>query len=280
MIPQGLVWKFRTWDNELHRRTITNDELYFSSFSDNHKEDPNEGYSIFEQDLTKETLINLLEQGKITAEPPSHISLDGLSPAEIVEKHVKLFDPGFEEYAQQKAFQMDDSRHGILSLTSSIFSKDIWDHHAAGGGGFAVAYDPGHLCNTLDIVGDNVNYETTFSKRPKLKMSEMLCLQNEKEMMKKVMTIKYMWKKNNYQWEKEYRCLMVSETPLSSNQRKRWYPGGIKAIVLGPQIGQWTRQNIMDVVYHRKLECPMFHTEWLNGQLHSRQIELGLTAFV
>lgn len=276
MIPQGLVWKFRRWDNEYHRRVLTHEELYFSSFSANHKEDPEEGFSDYVQDLSGEDLIELLRQQKITVDIPPQILKDGLPPEEIVKKYVRIFDPDFLENLRDTAFQIADSTHGILSLTSSIDSKEVWDHHAGGGAGFAVGYEPGHLCTTLGIIGNNVHYETVRRPRPKLKISEMLCLRNDEEMMKKIMTIKYLWKKNGFRWEKEYRCILVSDTPLEEHQRQRWLPGGIKTIVLGPEIGEWTRLHIMYTIDLENIKCPVYATEWQKDQLYARQIRGGI----
>ncbi|MFO0452136.1 MAG: hypothetical protein ACK52I_26375, partial [Pseudomonadota bacterium] len=92
MIPQGLVWKFRSWERKFHRTILEKDELFFSSFSDNHNVDSQEGRVEYDLDFSPDQLKQLIAQKLITAIPDSEF-YERHSTDEILKMSEHVFKP-------------------------------------------------------------------------------------------------------------------------------------------------------------------------------------------
>jgi hypothetical protein len=133
------------------------------------------------------------------------------------------------------------------SFSKKIDSIKIWDVHAQGGTGFAIAYDHSFFAEIPNIGADMVTYETDFLKRPKIKITDLFGMKYDRDRMIELIKIKYFWKRNSYSWEHEYRVFLrdYNNEALSHAQRTHVLSRGIKRIFLGYNMDQSVKEYIL-----------------------------------
>lgn len=134
IIPPDLLYKYRDWSNNYHKRLLTHQELYLADpYSLN---DPWDGTNLANWDIV--TYDECVEMNKYLV-----FNKEGLSETEIYEKAKKLTDKKEGFYPGKKPIDKltdykSDPYVGIVALSAKADLELLWSYYSNGHKGFIV----------------------------------------------------------------------------------------------------------------------------------------------
>lgn len=157
----AILYKYRNWDIDFHKRLLIENEIYFSSMDD--LNDPYEGAILFRyhpDELTKENVMKKHEillrerQPNITQ---GEIIMDWESQDFVARLKDKTHILGINKHYREQS----NSIWGVFSLTKTNSNYLLWSYYANSHKGFCVGLDSKKLAVQLECSFIEVEYETS-----------------------------------------------------------------------------------------------------------------------
>lgn len=141
--PQ-VLYKYRDWDNPLHKKVLTDCTLYLASPRDfDDKKDCNVPEKYPSQQ--KEIFNYYIRDSKIIH--PTWSRTEHRRYAKYWCKHSSMAHPHELKQIVKENKEKFNNRLGILSMTPNYQNEEMWMEYANGGKGFCVGYDTSILFN-------------------------------------------------------------------------------------------------------------------------------------
>lgn len=160
-----ILYKYISWDNIFHKRILSENEIYFSSFDEFN--DPFEGELPFryrDEDLTDENIIQytynrLLQAGKIKVSE------------QVAKQHIRdrlLENPLKKEYYWRKLKTVDNFNRifGIFCLTDTKENHLMWSHYSNSHKGLCIGFSTDILYEQFNATIRKVIYSDIFPRMP------------------------------------------------------------------------------------------------------------------
>jgi len=205
------LYKYRDWSNPLHRRMITDREVYFASpecFAD--------GFDC-----------------RVT------IRFD-LSSENLAKRHIATLGgwvgPEVERTTDRSETALFDRHAGILSLTAIPDNQVMWEQYGNSHSGFCVGFEPSRLLERADF-GREVMYSNTL---PAISFEEESLVKIQKQLFTKLL---------KWNYEREYRMIVFSGEPLNEGDRRvALPPEAFSDLIFGARMPEGDRQEIVRCV--------------------------------
>ncbi len=150
----SLLYKFRDWTNDNHKRILTDSEIYFAS--PNQFNDPFDCFLIPRYDLLPE--VEKLDKYK------EMIALDNphLTQSEVTKEakkwhRLKLLDGEKFLKRAEELLMLNNARYGIFSVTKTKDPILLWSHYSNSHKGFCVGFDPVALTENIRSSFHHIN---------------------------------------------------------------------------------------------------------------------------
>ena len=237
-----VLYKYRNWCNEHHRKILFDFEIFLSSASKFN--DPYEGNIPFEYDPTELTRENIFLKLYSIAKH-DHPDLEESQIHSIVydaQQKDLINDPSHIEKVRDEVKSRIENEFGILSLTKNPNNFLMWSHYANSHKGFCVGFNSQILFDTIECAIGPVTYS---NKIPKFGLFEPI----------DVFTVKLLGTKGTFwKYEEEYRIIKQ----FAANQALQIPAEGIEEIILGCNMNQEERWEIIDLVKKDLPLCRIF----------------------
>jgi len=154
MIDDGklpdIVFKYRDWDNDNHKRILTDNEIYYASpyeCSEAHELTLEKDYSdITEGDIYNYMYTTAPEKGFTTPEQRHEI-------AKIMVKKTPFNDPRYRINIETKFKQILNKRLSVFSVSEHRDNANLWNVFAKNETGFCVGLSPESMFHSGAIFG-------------------------------------------------------------------------------------------------------------------------------
>jgi hypothetical protein len=224
-----VLYKYRDWNNNFHKRLLFENELYFPSA--NQFNDPFDAALPFQYNESQITDENIFKKYVLLAKNNN----PNLSEPELhtiayeYQKRGFLKDPAYRETFIEWNIQRINEDFGILSLTSECNNFLMWSHYSNSHSGFCVGFDKYLLFEQVGSI-TKVIYEDQF---PVINLFE-----DPIDYILKLTCIK---SKKLWEYENEYRAVK------SNFSRKKLIlkPETYKEIIFGCNMSQKTKFELI-----------------------------------
>ena len=253
-----ILYKYRDWNNDYHKRLLTDNELYFASA--NQYNDPFDcaiPYRFREEELTKDNLFKLyLHLVKI--KHPDYSDSQLQAEAFKNQQADLIHDEQYQEKMEEEFQDSFNKEFGIVSLTANRNNFLMWSHYAASHTGFCVGFNTDKLCKVTkgDRILEPVMYNETF---PIFKLLDDL-----KDPVKNFKKANYA-KSKVWEYENEYRILkmgMARKTLVLSEDT-------FAEVVLGCKLHQEVKSEVLALIKERFPKVSVYDVK-----KHSTKFEL------
>jgi hypothetical protein len=223
-----ILYKYRDWENENHKRILTEKELFFSASKNfNDPFDTMIPLIYKEEDLTDENILRkLYEVGKETFPELSDMELY----TKCTERFFEIKENGFFEVEDPER-EENNNLFGILSLTCLNDNLLMWAHYANSHKGFCIGFNIEKLKSLEEGIVVEVIYDN--------KMPIMPLFNDIKDYIKLLITKSLDWK-----YEKEYRILKS----YYSNKTINFSSDIVENIVLGLNMKESYKKEIISII--------------------------------
>jgi len=220
-----ILYKYRSWDNDYHRRLLTHKEIYFASARDFN--DPFDcvvapDYNL----LCPDEHITLIKK-YLKEDNPNASEQDIDQMARKRYRTARLHDPDYHVQWRQRILEAKYRKFGVCTLSGVRNSILMWSHYADAHRGFCVGIDVDKLDQFCDDLAEKQSLGTDMQRveyypmYPKLKPSD---LGNEEWVLKQLLV-----KFDHWSYEDEWRLILLG----SSGQSVTLYEGIICEVILG-----------------------------------------------
>lgn len=238
-MPQ-LIYKYRAWNNEFHRRMLSHSELFLSSPS--RFNDPYDCGLPFRQDPDDLDVIKIKEKLESLA-PKQFPQLSAVQREIEVAKQLFHINQDPQTYfLENYGFKREslNNMYGVASLTPHPRNFLMWSHYADSHRGFVVGFDTPTLVRQNFGAFAKVVYEDEIPFISALDMDTNL-------MHKLIYTKAKFWS-----YEDEYRLTSI----LRPNSKVYFTADSVREVHLGVFMDQKEKIKIIDMV---KEKYPMAH---------------------
>jgi hypothetical protein len=243
------LYKYRCWNNTLHKRALTHNELYFASPADIN--DPFDfkitiDYSLLDTIEKRECYVDKLicDAYDILVERGINIAL---KKKELMWRLVNDRDRMQEEYNTTN-FQWTDQRFGVISFSERWDSVLMWTHYSDNHKGFCIGYNREKFrsSNLFGLAGPVVYtdyYPQVNPLDPDLK-NELL--------------IKTHTKALDWKYEKEFRLTILWDEKNPSNEERilNVPDDFIEEVLLGMCVNDENKSEIVEI--GKRKNIPIF----------------------
>lgn len=229
-----ILYKYRNWDDDFHKKLILDPSVYLSSPVD--FEDP--------LDCKNKVRYDLLTDSEIFERYISESKIQNVDFEDIQHYDWALMwfsksplrDPIQRSDIEIKTSKDFNERFGILSLTADPLNNTMWEKYANNNKGFCVGYDSKLLFDFLGG-GSEVIYQDIL---PIIKPFEDFFIQHHKQVF---------YKETKWSFEKEYRTHRIWDRGVSKCERNiRITKECIIEVILGGDIPKDHRFEIEDLL--------------------------------
>ncbi len=230
-----LVYKFRTWENDDHKKTITDTQLWFAHpFTLNDPFEMRPPIKFVFEDIDWEIAKEKLRSAGRYFEP-------NLTPQQLeeqVEIRITEMKKNPEAYFRknQQEYNADEKHYnqiGILSCCLSCENESMWAHYGNNHNGFAIGFNTVEFARALNCTVTAVEYsDEPLEYRP--------FGNNEEAMEKKLYRKSTKWKQ-----EDEVR-FATAGIGIYRNRLTTFPPSTVKEIVFGMNMSQDAQKQIQE----------------------------------
>jgi hypothetical protein len=244
-IPK-ILYKYRDWNNEYHKKILSNYELYLPSTKEFN--DPFEGSIPFEYDETELSTETIFQKMlSVAKEDPDHTDWNEKQIYDYTCEEYRsawfLDSKHIEEHKKDTKRQIEES-FGILSLAKFNNNFLMWSHYSNSHTGFCVGFDTQKLTNAIHGICKNVTYEDRI---PIFSLFDDVGLFVDKLLFTKSKV---------WEYEDEFR-MIKSEKAQSVVE---FDPACITEIILGCRIDKKNKDEILGMVNRQISHCRVYET--------------------
>lgn len=242
----AVLYKFRSWEEECHKRIITESEVWFAHpHTLNDQEDLRPPYNFIAANINWDIAREEFTLAGRACEPD-------LSEEELnneVEKRLEDFKNNPVAYFKQnRTANLNDAANydqiGVFSCCTTSESKEMWERYASNYCGFVIGFNTVELARTLNCAFGMVNYCDKPIDYHILGDNR----QKEDEIFKK---------STKWDYEKEFR--FVTHGIGIINQRSQNYPAkAVEEIILGPMISEKSQTEILNFARKSLPNVPIY----------------------
>lgn len=256
------VYKYRTWDSDLHKSLLTEQKIWFSHpFDLNDPLDARPTYVFDKKEIESEEFYKKL-RGSV---PMKELRISSEEEADRISKEQwerikkdpqKHFDYNREVNETREKYDPI----GIFSTSNTELEDKTWQLYGGDHSGYALGFDTSKLAKSLNVTIGIVNYSDNPFPYSFLGKNDQLD--------------EYLYKTNKWSYENEFRFITFGVGTHSERLRK-FDPAIATEIVLGYKITPDSEKEILEFV--SKLypkEMKIYKTEIENGKFAKRQIHL------
>ena len=226
------VYKYRTWNNDFHKRLISHQEVFFaapSSFKDPLDcKFPIRWDLLTDQQIFNKYLTNSME------DHPERTEQEHIDFAKYWFANSPIRDERQRTLLTTQVMKEWDERIGILSLTAEPHLEEMWVKYAENHQGFCVGFYPKILFNFLGGGG-----EVTYVKKIPI------ILPTPGHSFEEQRFYQVFNKMEEWRFEKEYRTTIFRREGLTTQNRTRVIPTeAFTEIILGKNISDKHKDEI------------------------------------
>lgn len=246
-----VLYKYRDWENDFHKKTLLNGELFLSS--PGRFNDPYDCKIPVAYYLLAEDPILLLEY--FTDFVSRHYQqLSGPRKMEEVTKLIKdgrYNDPNWILHAEQQQFREISEAYGVISLTQHKNNILLWSHYANSHSGFCIGFKASQLLfnESRFGAGGKVMYTKEF---PVVLPTD----DTATKIFKQIYTKSSIWK-----YEDEYRCTKHG----GSDQTVKFTVNEVQEIIVGLAMHPSNIESIVRIRDCNFPGVPVFQTKALRN---------------
>lgn len=244
-IPE-IIYKYRSWKNIYHKKSLTSNQIYFASPSEFN--DPfdcnitvdyselNNAYKIFE--YATSIVVNATKRIEMTKD---EMIKEVYRVAEIISKEKDTLQCNNNQFIIDKI----NEHLGIFSGSIICDNFLLWSHYSDSHRGFCIGYDVIKVRNSIDKTnGGHVHYSDDYPKISPI---------NEVELLSSWIQVNY--KAECWAYEKEFRISkLYTQNRLNQNRVSVVADDCIKEIILGASIDKTDREEIIDISREKKID--------------------------
>ena len=253
-MSKQIVYKFRTWSEENHRKCLKEKEIFFSSPADFN--DPFDCAINFRYDLLDEKEKLQKYRSMIKEDNPHLNKKQILKLAKqwygkgllTKEKHMEMNENTFKNITSKQV--------GVLSLTKVKSPILLWSHYADYHQGFCIGYDRVALENFL-IENFNTQALVPYWFDVKYQSEYPIHIPHRNLSDLDYVTLPLKIKFNIWDYEEEYRIIMVGKTKITVPIPKSI----IAEISLGCRISDGDKKGILEIVEEKKFNVPIYQAK-------------------
>lgn len=162
-----ILYKYRDYDNDFHRKTLINNEIYIPSANEfNDPLDSKTPFRYRDEDLTEENIYLKCLQIAKRSQPGLKEEQYQEIAYENQKKELLLDDQHLEKFDKDHYKQICNE-YGVYCLTPDSKNFLMWSYYANSHKGFCVGYHSHYLLGTeLFSIGGKVDYRSDFPKLP------------------------------------------------------------------------------------------------------------------
>ena len=238
-----IIYKYRDWSNDFHKKTIINRELFFASpalFNDPIDCKIPVAYYKLEED--SELALKYFE-GYVAKTFPNENEIERQLRVQVFIKEGKFRDQRWLECTEQLEFKQLSEKFGILSLSKHKEKMLLWSHYAASHTGFCIGFKTDELFLNKERFGraGQVIYNEEF---PIILPTE--CPYDQ--LIKQIYT-----KSNVWCYEDEYR--VIKDPP---NQTVEFTQNEVAEIIVGSGMKESEVKSVISICKCNFPETPIF----------------------
>lgn len=229
----GILYKYRRWENEYEKKTLTSREVFFAppmSF-----EDPLDCRIPISYELLTEENIYDYFYSRAHEEHPEWNRQMRRKYAREWAKKTPIRDKAHREKVNQEFFEEFNKRYGILCLTENNRRFEMWEKYSNDHKGFCVGFNPIVLLETCSGTGNPVMYSTPFIHPlddKEVQMVKQIYLKDEK-----------------WAFEEEFRVHKMHPQEISWDERVAALPReAFHEVILGANIPDVFRAEIEETM--------------------------------
>ncbi|RYX80396.1 DUF2971 domain-containing protein, partial [bacterium] len=229
-IPK-ILYKYRDWNNNKHKRIITKQEVFYpspTSFEDKYDCKIPIRYDL----LTHNEILNrFFELSKL-----ENRNLSSYEHMQIAIENTATFDANA---SNEKDLKRLHSQLGVLCLTTNPCNVHMWNEYANNHSGFCIGFAGTLLHGALKTRCDKVNY---YNDLP-------IILPSFKQTFKQQESLQVYSKLKKWEQEEEYRSFDFSYNPLKDSQRTKKVPDFVyKEIIFGAKMPNEVIKKIIKIL--------------------------------
>jgi len=231
-----VIYKYRTWSDEYHKKVITNRQVFLappSSFEDSFDCKNNVRYDLLSKEEKLEWIIYQLKD-----EFPGQESNFYVVRAKELYNDAPISDNNKIQELQHEQFLVYDQRIGILSLTANSMNAEMWKKYSDDFKGVCIGFNPIVMFEFLGGGGivQYVDELPIIYPEPKYNYLHQSYLQ-------------IYYKEKKWSFEEEYRTHTFQPYPLSMENRTITLPPqAYKKILLGPKMSDEDKENLKKAI--------------------------------
>jgi len=254
----AILYKYRDWNNDNHKRILTDNEVYLSSPAD--FKDEFDCKVPIRYDLLTENEIYKKYLNSSKKENPHFSRQQHRKFATDWQKKGLMRDKKRLEDLDKEFFDRFNKLFGVLSLTAIPDNITMWEYYANQHSGFCVGFHTIPLCKQEQYFGGGgeVSYNDEF---PIIKETDSL----EKKHFLQIHS-----KLRKWEFEKEYRL-----TKFNIQNRQAKIPNEIFAeIILGAKMPDEIKKEIIDIASKKYPKAKVLQAQFENDIIKLKEIEL------
>ncbi|AYL94584.1 DUF2971 domain-containing protein [Mucilaginibacter celer] len=232
-----MVYKYRDWNNDSHKKIITQREVYFAA--PNQFEDELDCKNPTRWDLlTEEDILNKFYRDSQYKNPQYTIE-QHMEYAIYWSNNTQVRNKDFIAQMQQESFNQYCERTGVLSLTEYPCETRMWEKYSSMYTGFCIGFDTKLMLPQICNSGGKVIYHDELPiihPFPKHSYINQALLQ-------------VFNKHNKWSFEKEYRAFKFRLNPFTKAERiSVIHPDAVKEIILGFKISKENEDSLLSSI--------------------------------
>jgi hypothetical protein len=253
-IPETL-YKYRSWNDENHKRVLTENELFAASpalFND-----PFDCTIPLRYELLTGSELMIKAKKNIRFHNPYISNTKLRETAKRWVENAKSKGPEHFKNFSEYMIQENLKHYGVISLTKKSKNILMWSHYADCHKGFCIGFNSKKLYDSLKAMTLRpMHYD---KKYPIIKpLGDTLNLYIKQ----------FYSKSNNWSYEKEYRLILEGR----ANKPLKFDPAAVSQIILGCKIQPEHKNEIIKIIDDNYIGLPVFQAE-----RHLEKFKLVLT---
>lgn len=256
----NVLYKYRSWSNPLHKRLLTDNEIFFAKPSSFNDPFDCQLAPIYE-DATAGNKRRTLMKESVNAFPGmSYKKRSRLVTQCMIESN----DPRVQQERKEEWLRRLEDEIGVFSLTASRTSIAMWAHYAASHWGVCVGFRTDYLEDFSTQIFKNKGFLGVFYKVKYVDDYPVINLFDPKRVPGEGFNIAVTTKSRNWEYEAEYRLLLTRPGPLRNyvfTDEDRTYALGdeaIASVIMGCKMSAGHREDVKAVLRKKRSEIGLF----------------------